>query len=112
MITPTPGLIQRLISQHFPDSPKRALILASGGSLILGFLALVAAVWYQVARHWPVESQLVLALLGVGASVATLAGVAHRKPDSSIPPAGGFPLGAGPQAGADRGTPTPEETTP
>lgn len=74
------GLFQKLIRKDQPESTKRALAILAGVTLCLCTFGLTLAVEYQAAHaEGHVDGQLVLALLGVGAWTAALAGVAYRK---------------------------------
>jgi hypothetical protein len=65
------------------ESTKRILALVAGVTLCLCTYGLTLAVIYQAASRGTVDGQLVLALGGVSAWTAALAGVAYRKPDST-----------------------------
>jgi len=75
------GLFQRLVRTDYPESTKRALALMAGATLCLCSLGLTMAAEYQAAQRGTVDGQLVVALLGIGAWTAALAGAAYRKPE-------------------------------
>ena len=77
----TAGLFLKLIRTDQPESTKRALALLAGATLCLCTFGLTLAVEYQAAHQGTVDYQLVIALLGIGAWTAALAGVAYRKPE-------------------------------
>lgn len=73
------GLFQRLVRTDYPESTKRALALLAGVTLCICTFGLTLAVEYQAAQRSTVDGQLVIALLGIGAWTAALAGAAYRK---------------------------------
>lgn len=82
----------RLIRQDRAEDPKRYAIVRATQGLLVAFVALVAAdVACIIApnANRKLTAAAVTLTLGVGGSVATLAGVAHRKPDD--PPSPGDP---------------------
>lgn len=86
------SLFRSLIRQDRPEDPKRYALVRSTQALLVAFLSLVAA---DVACIlFPTNSRSLTAAavtltLGVGGSVAVLAGAAHKKPDDPLPPEDG-----------------------
>ena len=80
------GWLSRLIRLDCPEDPKRLVLLASAGSLILGFLALAVPAGYQIWKHGDLGGGAVGALIGAGGPLAGLAGYAHRKEDTPTIP--------------------------
>jgi hypothetical protein len=80
--------LDRLIRQDQPEDPKRYAVLRATQGLLLAFVALVAADVVCIVAPTSARTLTAAAVtltLGVGASVATLAGVAHKKPDDVLP---------------------------
>lgn len=82
-------LFLRLVRQDRPEDPKRYALVRATQTLLSAFGALVFA--DVVAIVFPTTTRTlttaaVALTLGVGSSVAILAGAAHRKPDDPIPP--------------------------
>jgi len=87
------GWLLRSIRTDCRESTKRVLALAAGATLCGSYAAVTGAVVWTAIRTHDVGTGLLAAFLGAGATLATLAGVAYRKPEP--PPT----------------TPTPQELT-
>jgi len=86
-----PSAFKDLIRQDRPQDPKRYAVVIASRGLLVGFLALVAA--DAVCIVCPSKTRALTAAdvtltLGIGASVAGLAGYAHKKPDDPLPGGG------------------------
>lgn len=78
----------RLIRQDRPEDPKRYAIVRATQGLLVAFLLLVGADVVCMVSPTATRSLTTVAVtltLGIGASVAGLAGYAHRKADDPIP---------------------------
>jgi len=84
-------MFQRIISAKTPERCKATLALLAGGTLCVGFLLLIAAVWYQAicTKAGRVDEGLVWALTGVSAFLAIMATFSYLKTEAQLPLDGG-----------------------
>jgi len=81
LLTGLGGLIQRIIREDQPESTKRALALLAGVVLCLCAFGLTLAIEWQACSGKPVDGGLVTVAIAAYGILATLAGVAYRKPE-------------------------------
>ena len=86
----TPGFLKRAFSHLGTPSSKRVITGVSSGVLCIVFIAIGRSCAKWILYHGDLGAGAMGALVFSGGLVATLAGIAYRKPDGvSAPPAPG-----------------------